>query len=68
MEASMTAPCDATRTSSSLVLRLEKFPAAFGPDEGPFIQLFLSKLEVPLSRPSRQVKELPLDLNTIRSR
>ena len=68
MESSMATPCDASRTCRSLVLRLEKFPAAFRQDEGPFIQLFLSKLEVPLSRPSRQVKELPLDLNTIRSR
>jgi hypothetical protein len=45
-----------------LFMRLEKFPAAFRTRRGHFIQLFLSKLEVPLSRPSRQVKELPLDL------
>jgi hypothetical protein len=68
MDASRAALCDAANISGSLVLRLEKFPAAFGQDEGPFIQLFLSKLEVPLSRPSRLVKELPLDLNTIRSK
>jgi hypothetical protein len=30
----MSVPCNATNTSGSLVLRLEKFPAAFRPDEG----------------------------------